>query len=94
MAVEQGLPYVRYSLCHHAQTLGNMLMNRTPVTIWNKITKHGREPMFNHIENGWCADMCPTPKSERQIADWLHESVSWERVYGYLIDGKVVEIEK
>lgn len=89
MFVEQGIPYVRYTLCHHAQKLKDKIMSRTPITIWKRIYKDG--PYHNHIEEGWCENNYPTPNNDQQAKSWIGDNVEWERIYGYLIDGKVVE---
>ncbi|KKK83044.1 hypothetical protein LCGC14_2797330 [marine sediment metagenome] len=92
MMVEQGIPYVKYTLCSHARALKDKIMKRTPITIWNKVYKEGS--MFNHIDEGWVADKYPTPNSDDQMKSWLGDNVEWERVYGYLIGGKVVKADE
>ncbi len=86
MVAEQGVPYIKYSLCYHAKNIKDKIMNRAPVTIWSRLFKD--ESHFNHIEDGWSEKDHPTPNSKEQEKSWSGE---WEKTHGYLVDGKVVE---
>lgn len=93
MMVEQGIPYVKYTLCSHARNLKDKIMKpKTAITVWNRVYKEGKT--FNHIEEGWVDDKYPTPNSDDQMKCWLGDNVEWERIHAYLIGGKVVEDER
>ncbi len=86
MVAEQGVPYVKYSLCYHAENIKNKLKNRSPITIWKRLFHDEAE--FNHIEDGWCQNDHPTANSKEQEKSWKGE---WDRTHGYLVDGVVEE---
>ena len=86
MVAEQGVPYVKYSLCYHAENIKNIIKNRSPITIWKRLVHE--EAVFNHIEDGWCQNDLPTANSKEQEKSWKGK---WERTHGYLVDGKVEE---
>jgi len=67
------------------------------VTIWKRKNEEG-EWQHNHIEKGWNYNPIPDPiantEKERKKQTNAWKNMKWRRSWGYIKDGKVVEIVK
>lgn len=60
------------------------------VTLWSRFNHKKKEFEHNHIEGGWSGLEAPLPKSQSQAKDW--KGATWKKHYGFLKEGRVIEI--
>lgn len=60
---------------------------RKIITCWYRVENGERK--YNHFSYGWTNRTSPLPINEKQEQEW--KGVTWDREYGYLVDGVVKE---
>ena len=59
------------------------------ITCWYRVVNGERQ--WNHFTYGWTNRTSPCPINKKQEQMW--KDITWDRTYGYLTDGVVLESE-